>query len=303
MLKTVIENKFGRHDGLPLFTASVTPAARRAKAYLEDRVSRSAGGMITEVVSMTPELAELLLDRNKNNRPVRESTIGKYATDMVSGAWTLNGEAIKVGTDGDLIDGQHRLNACIGSGCTFQTMIVFGLAPETRVTMDQGAARTAGDYLKMEFGDADSNNIAAAAHYLWAYENRRPMSSVGAHSATKAQIRDVRERHPGLVESAKKVGAVNSKRNLSRSELIFFHYVASKAAGEDAATTFVYLVRTGDELKVTDPIYRYRERVFGSRLRRGERIELLFRTWNAWRKRGQTRGPVKLLGELPDLEA
>lgn len=304
----ILENRKAKQDDGPLFTAALSPATRRAKDYVSDRIAKSAsGGIITEVVRLTPEIAEELLKLNADNRTLNATTMNRYATDMREGRWDLNGEAIKVSCDGALNDGQHRCHAVIEAGVPIQTFIVFGLPRSTRLTLDQPRPRSSGDFLKMEFGDTDPNNTAAAAALLWAYLNDRPFSGVGRNGATKAQIREVRKDNPGLVNSSHCVSTVSSKRNLSRSELIFFHYVITQIVDEETATQFVYLVRTGDELSTTDPIYRYRETLLGSKLKRGQRIELLFRTWNAWRtktqnRRGAGRGHVRLMGELPDLE-
>lgn len=63
-------------------------------------------------------MAETWLSRNSNNRNLRGQVIASYARDMKSGAWVLNGETVKIASNGQLLDGQHRLNAVVESGQT-----------------------------------------------------------------------------------------------------------------------------------------------------------------------------------------
>ncbi len=68
--------------------------------------------------------------------------MAEYANAMKSGEWKYNGESIKVCTDGSLLDGQHRLEACIESGVTFDTLLVTNLRLRcSRASMLAGSAR------------------------------------------------------------------------------------------------------------------------------------------------------------------
>lgn len=60
---------------------------------------------------VTPEMAENILAARGPNRNVSASVINKYARDMLAGRWQLNGQTIKISKDGQLLDGQHRLEA------------------------------------------------------------------------------------------------------------------------------------------------------------------------------------------------
>ncbi|MEH7879332.1 hypothetical protein V7799_17715 [Rhizobium laguerreae] len=64
-----------------------------------------------KAVMVTPEMAENILAARGPNRNVSASVINKYARDMLAGRWQLNGQTIKISKDGQLLDGQHRLEA------------------------------------------------------------------------------------------------------------------------------------------------------------------------------------------------
>lgn len=115
----------------------------------------------TEVRTVTPQEAEILLRSNNNNRKVRSEVVRKYVRDMERGEWLLNGEAIKISTTGDLIDGQHRLLACIESGVAFQTIVITGLPLDIQVAMDVGAKRTFSDILRWR-GETSTASLASA---------------------------------------------------------------------------------------------------------------------------------------------
>ncbi len=93
---------------------------------------------------ITPELAEQWLERNVRNRPMSENTVIAYGLDMLEGRWQHDGAPIRFDTDGNLIDGQHRLKACIDSGVSFEKDVIFGLPPGAILTIDIHRPRTSG---------------------------------------------------------------------------------------------------------------------------------------------------------------
>lgn len=62
---------------------------------------------------ITPETAKSWLLKNVHNRPLRDGLVTTYATDMANEQWQSNGESIKFSSEGELLDGQHRLAAVI----------------------------------------------------------------------------------------------------------------------------------------------------------------------------------------------
>lgn len=83
--------------------------------------------MKVDVETITPKMAEEYLKHNKINRTLKDKRVTSYANDMKDGAWQLNGEAIRFNKSGDLIDGQHRLNAIIRANKPIQTVVMRGI--------------------------------------------------------------------------------------------------------------------------------------------------------------------------------
>lgn len=99
--------------------------------------------MITsKVVLITPELAQRILGNNPYNRNISKQTVKRYADLMRQGKWHENGESISIDKDGNLVNGQHRLAACIESGCSFTAVIVYGVAKDDSFIFDAGMNRT-----------------------------------------------------------------------------------------------------------------------------------------------------------------
>lgn len=76
------------------------------------------------VVTIEPEIANIMLGRNASNRRVNGKRVAQYAKTMKDGEWKLTGQPIIVSEDGHIIDGQHRLMAIAASGVTVKVLLV-----------------------------------------------------------------------------------------------------------------------------------------------------------------------------------
>jgi hypothetical protein len=99
---------------------------------------------------VSPEEAERLLNEHNpyNYRKLNLSTVKIYAKDMQDGNWKDNGETIKIDCNGNIIDGQHRLQAVADSGISIELLFVEGLDPSVANTIDIGRKRSIEQYLK-----------------------------------------------------------------------------------------------------------------------------------------------------------
>lgn len=284
--------------GPGLFSGTNTAETRRMRAWLADRIRRGQTEVFSEVISLTPVLAELLLENNPDNRNLRHKKVETFATDIRNGDWPLNGETLKLSKEGLLNDGQHRCHAVISAGRPIPTIITFGVARETRMTVDQGAVRTAGNYLAMA-GYECSNQMSAVSSMLWQMETLGRLSK--HEKPTKVQISQVANAHPGISDSIRAVPS-NARVGRSRSVLAFCHYLISRRAKLHADSFFLRLV-LGDGLSRNDPIYHCRERLIGGqRITQEEKVEIILRTWNAHRKGQRQTKCSPIMGTLPAIE-
>lgn len=94
--------------------------------------------MITsKVETIGPEKAKEYLKANINNprgnHSLSRSVVKRYAEDMKTGKWELNGEAIEFDEDGVLKNGQHRLAAIVIAGVEVKILVVRGVSRDTIV--------------------------------------------------------------------------------------------------------------------------------------------------------------------------
>lgn len=154
--------------------------------------------MYSQVEDITPELAASILNGfNTANRPLSPSVVREYAGYLTSGRWATNGESIKFAQDGTLIDGQHRLAACVRAKTPLRTLVVRGLYRDVFDTVDIGKTRSAGDILAvMKTPDA-----AWCAKVLRLVMRLESGSVTAKDRVAKTQFADGIVRHTGIIQT------------------------------------------------------------------------------------------------------
>jgi hypothetical protein len=98
----------------------------------------------TEKIS--PQLAASYLALNKQNRPVREAAVAEMAADIRARRWRTTHQGIAFDWDGNLRDGQHRLQAIIEANLTVEMVVTRGIDPEACDAIDLSRRRTFTDF-------------------------------------------------------------------------------------------------------------------------------------------------------------
>jgi hypothetical protein len=104
------------------------------------------------VAEITPELAkEILETSNRDNRPLKKDHIKMLTNTLKKSEWMLNGESIAFSRSGRLLDGQHRLTACVNSGRPFKTIVIKGIEEDDAFgTIDIGKPRSVTDLMNLQ---------------------------------------------------------------------------------------------------------------------------------------------------------
>lgn len=251
-----------------------------------DRTKTSGVDILTTTLTVTPTQAMRWLNRNPLNRKLRRSRIEKYAQEMAAGQWALNGEAIKFDREGNLIDGQHRLHACIESATEFTTVVVTNLPVEAQLTMDTGGARTPADMLGLT-GVHHAALAAAGAKGVIIWDRYRWVGNALNHKATHPDIREFITANPDYLDLMASAQTGRKKVDLTASEIAATWFILSRIDRGDAALFFDYLL-SGVGLHSGSPILALRDRLRTikmnrTRLPQAARYSLVFRAWNAWR--------------------
>lgn len=124
----------------------------------------------TGVSEITPELAkEILETSNHDNRPLKKAHVKMLTSSLKNNEWMLNGESIAFSASGRLLDGQHRLTACINSGKSFKTIVIRGIDDEAAFgTIDIGKPRSVTDLMDLQgLPKAPLFSAIAKQHKAW----------------------------------------------------------------------------------------------------------------------------------------
>lgn len=99
---------------------------------------------------ITPELAADWLETlNKMNRGKRKNQIATLSDDMEEHNYLENGEPYIFDSDGYIVNGQHRLQAQVNTNRALWVLVVRGVDPQARTTVDSNVRRTFADDLQM----------------------------------------------------------------------------------------------------------------------------------------------------------
>lgn len=115
-------------------------------------------------VTITPDMAKELLNYNITNRVLSNDVITKYARQMQEGRFEEQADDIGF-YNGELTNGQHRLNACVKAGVPFKAKI--DLMLKRNLYTDRGFTRNTHDNMKLnnvfenKVSDEYSKTVAA----------------------------------------------------------------------------------------------------------------------------------------------
>lgn len=244
----------------------------------------------TEIVTITPQVAEEPLKQNTKNRPISETNYKKILESMKSGEWELNGESIKIAKTGRVLDGQHRLKASADSGVTFTTLIVYGLEDDSQNTIGTGAARSTAHILGMN-GYTNVTNLSAIVTAIIRSERwniRVAVRGAGTQPVTAKQVLDRLESEPELVNLMNWAIRNRTRMGIPVRTLGLLNYIFSNINKEDADYFFDKLA-TGGNLKDGDPILTLRNTLASLNVSQRNKVSavyvaaLVIKAWNKFR--------------------
>lgn len=238
------------------------------------------------LTTITPQMAKDLLASNKNNRKISKRIVNQYARDMLEGRWKNNGQSILAAEDGTLIDGQHRLMACVQSGVPFQAFLVRGVPEETRSTIDAGRKRSAADALFLSgHTPYHTTGVAASARLIINYLRGESLSQTPSAS----EIFEFVEAQPEVSE--KHILGAPAAKVVPKSVLGAVLYLGTREDGYTRkASSFAEGLTHGEGLTEGDPRLTVRNLLINTRQRTpGGNMPLptwtlpvLAQAWNAY---------------------
>lgn len=238
---------------------------------------------------ITPSNAQQQLDNGSRNRPLSEFRAQKLAAEIQAGRFRENGESVIFDPQGRLLDGQHRLRACVLANKPITTYCVFGIPNSYFASLDQGKIRGGGDLAAlMDF--SNYNTVAALARIAIRYADGT-FGKTGRESVVSAETLAIYMKHNRTnLESA--VGAVAKYtagiRKITPLPHPAFVYYANLPDEDGRAMEFVESIATGAGLGKNDVRLMFRQRMLdlvGQKhtLTQEHKLALLIKTWNAYR--------------------
>lgn len=256
---------------------------------------------------ISPKMASKFLEAHQDvveksglaalNRIINDNTVTQYATDMKNGAWVLNGETIKIAKSGRILDGQHRLWACVNAETAFRTLLVEGFeegeVQNAFVTTDIGRVKIPSAFLTAA-GVQYGGFVAPAARYILSYTVHKSLTK--KHMVTTPDVvRFGTDHQERLVDSAAFIAKYQGYA--PGSTLCAWHYLMSEKNREEAAK-FIVDLKDGSGLHKGDPVHAMRERLIQGKGSKTHRINpqavfaLGLNMWND-RRKNVTRQVIK----------
>lgn len=236
-----------------------------------------------EQITITPDGAKKMLQKNFGNRTMSLRHVTFLANEIIGGRWKVNGDPIRFGKDGRLLDGQHRLAAVVKSGKPIESVVISGFGQDIFDTIDCGKKRCAADALSC-LGEKNSVRVASALTLVDRYLTCR-LGRSHSRVYSNTEVEALLDKHPGIRESI--MTGVKAKGLIFGSIVDACNYLF-RQKDQDLAELFFRRVLRGISLSDNDPEYVLRSRLVKNatataKLDRITMFALCVKAWNAVR--------------------
>ena len=244
--------------------------------------------IIVEQRTITPEIAREMLTHNTMNRNVNWTHVKKYAFDMKSGAWGLNGATIVFAKDGTLLDGQNRLLAVIDANIAVDFLVVRNVDKDCIDTLDTGMARTSRHVMQIARSE-HSNTAARLTKLLWLHDfidgNLAPATC--RMDVSNDSLRTFYNERKDMIEYAATVAERGGHHFVKSHMALAYCVIGKNTAYRYKLKAFFDTLKTGSDIGMKHPIMTLRNRLLENRLgvrslSVQETLAAYIRVWNAY---------------------
>jgi len=216
-------------------------------------------------IDITPSISALMLEGNVHyNRPKNDKNKVRLSTQMKNGLWKEDvNSTIGFSKNNVLLDGQHRLEAIIHSGCTISMWVCNNVDEKSFDVIDSGKSRTPGDIFSIN-GIEKGNKVAASTMLLFTLNNKMSIHNNGSGKSNAAKdlthhclykYYEYKEEYLGSIDYNSSVfGLANSISNGVHAYLLQFEE-------EEIVNDFFYKLKTGSDIYEGHPIMTFREQL------------------------------------------
>jgi hypothetical protein len=180
------------------------------------------------IKTIEPSMAQRILDEKQDNRSISKATVELYKSFMQRNQWVLNGQPV-IFAEGKLIDGQHRLTACVKSNLPLEIFVVELGDLQVFKTLDQGKRRNGADILTIA-GYQHSSVINSALGILEKIKHSGSLgyNQLGAGARipiANHEIEKIASKYPHLQMSCQKTQKWYPDFKLKKGPVAALHYL------------------------------------------------------------------------------
>ncbi|WP_372923069.1 hypothetical protein, partial [Roseovarius sp.] len=235
--------KIQTSDTADTFTGKTARDLQRAAAEPADNV-------YAKVTTVTPEDAQGFLDRfNKENRKIQDTHVRTIARDIEAGNWAFNAQPICFTANPfaddaayptvRLLNGQHRLEACVRADTPIQVPIAVGIDARAFATYDTQAKKS------VKTGNAkgvDERVLNSAGIIQWRIDTGLRFNDRARPSST--ELIETVERHTGMAQHISLARRLKPFGSAGILTFFIYHIRTDKPA---LAEDFLHQLETGEE--------------------------------------------------------
>lgn len=244
----------------------------------------------TRQMLVTPEEAGLWLLKNISNRPISEYNIQYLLDQMRRKKWEISTDAIGFDTEGNLINGQHRLMALIRYNKPLEMLVGWGYKREAFNVIDTGRIRTAGDVLGAN-GVSNPNAKSAIAKFVMEFRknhfyDRDSKKKSGISNADVLKFvqenPEIHEIHDITLKHCRKFKPIENR-------FIAGLYWIFRDIDKPTADNFIELYGSGAGMAVDNPIFVLRSKLISDiqsikKYPTKDKVAWIILAWNAYRR-------------------
>jgi hypothetical protein len=267
------------------------------------------------VYTITPALAEYIIKyRNGANRKPNTAKIDEYIHAMETKRWPVTGSTIVFSKGGCLLDGQHRLLACIRAQVPLTTFVVFNILDSAFAMIDIGRKRSNVDAFQIARVPNPSTAAAAARWVMihkddplqrgrtWTNEELFKFYETELNTATFHEFVALAL---DIEEASKEKSPGGRRRNyLPAGSLAAYLLLFSKVNRKSAAQFANQLLCNQRHGRAYINAIRDRMDANGGRLHEAVRNALFVQAWNAFRQDVRPSKAIftwNLAGDFPEI--
>lgn len=259
--------------------------------------------MHISIQTVTPKMADALLESNTRNRNISESKVNEYAREMTAGKWALTHQGISISSDGTLLDGQHRLAAIVKSGVSVKMPVSTGMSQDGAFAVDQLRPRSKADAIKIGglSGELKAKDVATINSLMTMFFGRKTSSAKEIAGYAEENIDGIR-----FIQQA----FPKNLRGVSSASVRIAFFCAYYYECEDSLRELAKMLHAGIISDVKHSyVVRFRDEIMsttaGGRsdmIERTKRAMKLINTYCANRKCGRLTTPSIFIYPAPGVE-